>query len=173
MRTPLQLPDGKVCCPAQDLLPSTIVLEEVTHDETKEIFDLVRTMGQYQAKKLFQKKTKESSIEDMHRSGNSEAINRQINDSPPKMNFGEHRKGVLTSFDWRNYKLLYPDNPIVFGDEDAVNQRIKSLRDSTVVRTNSEMARESKTPPSPVVGVDKVEELLRDDINGGLNFFFH
>ncbi|CZR36035.1 uncharacterized protein FPRO_03705 [Fusarium proliferatum ET1] len=155
MRTPLKLPDGKVCCPAQDLLHSTIVLEED------------------QAKKLFQKKMKESSIEDMHRSGNSETISHQIKDSPPKMNFGEHRKGVLTSFDWRNYKLLSSDNPIIFGEEDAVNQRIKSLRDPTVVRTNSQMARESKTRSTPVVGVDKVEELLHNDINGGLSFFFH
>ncbi|KLP19566.1 uncharacterized protein LW94_14915 [Fusarium fujikuroi] len=173
MRTPLKLPDGKVCCPAQDLLPSTIVLEEVTHDETKEIFNAVRKMGQDQAKKLFQKKMNQSSIEDMHRSGNSETISHQIKDSPPKMNFGEHRKGVLTSFDWRNYKLLSSDNPIIFGEEDAVNQRIKSLRDPKVVRTNSQMARESKTPSTPVVGVEKVEELLHNDINGGLSFFFH
>ncbi|KAF4503723.1 hypothetical protein FAGAP_1 [Fusarium agapanthi] len=129
MRTPLKLPDGKVYYPAQDLLPSTIILEEVTHDETEEIFDDVQKMGQDQAKKLYQKKMKESSIEDMHRSGNSETINRQSEDSVRKMNFGEHRKGVLTSFDWRNYKLLYPDNPVLFGGEDAVNQSIKSLRD--------------------------------------------
>ncbi|CVK94439.1 uncharacterized protein FMAN_03543 [Fusarium mangiferae] len=176
MRTLLKLPDGKVCCPAQDLLPSTIVLEEVTHDETKEIVDVVRKMGQDQARKLFQKKMKESSIEDMHRSGNSETINRQINDSPPKMNYGEHKKGVLTSFDWRNYRLLYPDNPVIFGEQDAVNQCMKEVRDPKTVRTNSQMERENKKQAAsspPVVGVDKVQELLRDDINGGLNFFFH
>ncbi|KAF5584723.1 snf2 family helicase [Fusarium subglutinans] len=175
MRTPLKLPDGKVYYPAQDLLPSTIVLEEVTHDETEEIFDLVQKMGQDQAKKLYQKKMKESSIEDMHRSGNSETINRQSEDSIRKINFGEHRKGVLTSFDWRNYKLLYPDNPVLFGGEDAVNQSIKVLRDPRTARTNSQMQRENKkeaTSSLPVVGVDKVEELLRDDINGGLSFFF-
>ncbi|KAF5547475.1 snf2 family helicase [Fusarium mexicanum] len=173
MRTPLKLPDGKVYYPAQDLLPSTIVLEEVTHDETEEIFDLVQKMGQDQAKKLYQKNMKESSIEDMHRSGNSKTINRQSEDSVRKMNFGEHRKGVLTSFDWRNYKLLYPDNPVLFGGEDAVNQSIKLLKDPRTVRTNSQMERENKKKAaSPVVGVDKVEELLRDDINGGLSFFF-
>ncbi|KLO85638.1 permease-unknown function [Fusarium fujikuroi] len=176
MRTPLKLPDGNVCCPAQDLLPSTIVLEEVTHDETKEIVDVVRKMGQDQAKKLFQKKMKESSIEDMHRSGNSETISHQIKDSPPKMNFGEHRKGVLISFDWRNYKLLSSDNPVIFWKQDAVNQCMKEVRDPKTVRTNSQMERENKKQAAsspPVVSVDKVQELLRDDINGGLNFFFH
>ncbi|KAG5815236.1 hypothetical protein H9Q74_002952 [Fusarium xylarioides] len=158
MRTPLQLADGKVSYPAQDLLPSMIVLEEVSHDETKEVADAVRSMGQIQAQKLFNQK-KESKIEDMHRSGNSQAINGQVKDPSPKLNFGEHRKGVLTSFDWH-----------------AVNKRVKDLGDPNTVRTNSQMERENKKQAAkspPAVGVDKVEELLRNDINRGLSFFFH
>ncbi|KAF5238734.1 hypothetical protein FANTH_10232 [Fusarium anthophilum] len=95
MRTPLKLPDGRVSYPAQDLLPS---LEEVSHDETKDIADAVQWMGQLQAKKLYKQK-KESSIESMDRSGTSQAINGQIKNPSPKFNFGEDRKGVLTSFD--------------------------------------------------------------------------
>ncbi|KAF5963589.1 hypothetical protein FBULB1_13287 [Fusarium bulbicola] len=174
MRTPLKLPDGKVSYPAQDLLPSLIVLEEVSHDETKDIADTVQSMGQLQAKKLYKQKT-ESSIEDMDRSGTSQAINGQVKDHSLKLNFGEHRKGVLTSFDWRNCKILYPDNPAIFGHPDTINQSIKDVGDPNTVRTNSQMERENKKQAalSPtVVGVDKVEELLREDINGGLSFFF-
>nr|RBQ94090.1 hypothetical protein FVER53263_20281 [Fusarium verticillioides] len=174
MRTPLQLSDGKVSYPAQHLLPSMIVLEEVSHDETKGVADAVRSMGQIQVQKLFNQK-KDSEIEDMHRSSNSQAINGLVKDLLPKLNFGEHRKGVLTSFDWRNYKILYTDNPVMFGPEDAVNKRIEDLGDPNTVRTNSQMERENKKQAAkspPVASVDKVEEPLRNDIFG-LSFFFH
>ncbi|KAF5642787.1 uncharacterized protein FTJAE_3503 [Fusarium tjaetaba] len=133
------------------------------------------SMGQIQAQKLFNQK-KDPKIEDIHRSGNSQAINGQVKDPSPELNFGEHRKGVLTSFDWRNYKIMYPDNPVIFGQEDAVNKRIKDLGDPNTVRTNSQMERENKKQAArstPVSGVDEVEELLRNDIKGGLRFFFH
>jgi hypothetical protein len=124
MRTPLQLPNGKVSYPAHDLLQSMILLEEVSHDETKEVADAVRSMGEIKAQKLSNQK-KESKIVDMHRSGNSRAINGQVKDPSPKLDFGEHRKGVLTSFDWRNYKILFPDDPVIFGHDDTVKKRIK------------------------------------------------
>ncbi|KAF5693556.1 metal-nicotianamine transporter YSL11 [Fusarium denticulatum] len=144
MRTRLKLPDGNMSYPAQDLLPSLIVLEEVSHNEKAEIAGDVQLMGQLQA----------------------------IKDPSPKLNFGEHRKGVLTSFDWHYYQILYPDNPVIFGKEDAVNKKIKDIKDPEVVRINSQMERENKKQASPVVGVDKVEELLCDDIKSGLSFVF-
>ncbi|KAF5568304.1 permease [Fusarium phyllophilum] len=163
-----------VSYPARDRFPPLIALELVSHDETKIIADTVQSMGQLQAKKLYKQK-KESSIEDVDRSGTSQAINGQVKDPSPKLNFGEHRKGVLTSFDWRNYKMLYPYNPAIFGHPNAVNERIKDIGDPKIIRITSQMERENKKQAAsspPVVSVDKVGELLRDDINGGLGFFF-
>jgi len=58
---------------------------------------------------------------------------------------------------------------------EKLNQAIAMLKDPNLVRTNSEMEREkekqAKSSP-PVVGVQKVYELVHKGPHGGLSFFY-
>lgn len=83
---------------------------------------------------------------------------------------------MFTSFDFRNDKILNPKTPALYGTLDEVNETIAMLKDPDLIRTNSEMEREkekqAKSSP-PVVGVQKVYDLVHNDPHGGLSYFYY
>ncbi|RGP72381.1 hypothetical protein FLONG3_6777 [Fusarium longipes] len=156
MRTPQALPDGSRSYPAIDQLPSTIVVEETQHDETLPLSIQVQAMGQAQSQNLYNQKTPEAQIDDRERNGSSSTIEADP-EQKPQLNFGEHRRGILTSFDWRNYKILYPEKPPVYGGIDEVNEeRFNKKKDTSVL-----------------VGVKHVYDLVQNDVHAGLNYYHY
>ncbi|EKJ75825.1 hypothetical protein FPSE_04005 [Fusarium pseudograminearum CS3096] len=100
------------------MLPSTVVVEETQHSRCQPIRDDVEKFGRAHARKLYTNPVK-SKIGDMQSNGASDAISGK--ESKPRINFGEHRKGVLTAFDIRNNEILNPDEPVLFGNPGSIS----------------------------------------------------
>ncbi|KAG8349961.1 hypothetical protein FVEN_g11846 [Fusarium venenatum] len=142
MRTRQQLPDGSMHCPAINMQSSTIVVEETQHDEGQ-LRDDVESIGRAHARKLYFNPAK-SALPDLERIGSSNRIGELHPEHKPRLNFGEHRKGVLTAFYYRNYKVLNPDEPILHGSIDQFKEAIKAIKDPNLMRTTDVLRRHWK-----------------------------
>ncbi|RGP71744.1 hypothetical protein FSPOR_3110 [Fusarium sporotrichioides] len=134
------------------MLPSTFVVEETQHDELGQLRIGVEGAGRGHARKLNTNPEKK-----------------------PRLNFGEHKKGVLTSFD-RNHKVLSPDEPVLHGTSDEFKEAVKATKDPNLIKTTSQLECEKKkdAKETPVVmGVKQVYHLVQHDPHGGLSFFYN
>lgn len=166
-----------VSYPAIDQLPSTVVVEETRHDEFGEPHDLVQEEGYLQAHKLYTQERK-ADVPYTDRNESSSKVDRSNQNSGPRLNFGEHRKGVITPFDWRNYKVLNPTHETgclcwsrraECGDQ--VNQRPELGPNEIGAGARSESRGQSHSTPV-LVGVQQVYDLVHNDIHGGLGYYY-
>ncbi|KAI1063107.1 hypothetical protein LB507_005615 [Fusarium sp. FIESC RH6] len=172
MRTPQELPDGNISFPAIDLLPLTILVEETQHDPTSDLTISVESMDKAHAQRLYSQ-NRSSWIIDMQNNSASTKVTGE-SDSAPRLKLGENRKGVLGAFDFRNDKIPNPKTPALYRTLDEVNEAIAMLKDPDLIRTNSELEREKKKQAKsspPVVGVQKIYDLVHNDPHGGLSYF--
>ncbi|KAJ4265989.1 hypothetical protein NW762_003962 [Fusarium torreyae] len=155
MYTKHTLPDGIKAYSAIDQFSSTVVVEECNFDCWQPYAATVELMGKEHSKVLFGQNSESDFF-----AAYGEVI----------LNLSEHRKGVLTSFDWRNHEVLNPNNPILFGTVDEVKKISKLLKSPTV--TQRENNDETAALPA-VCGVERVDLLLENDYTCGLSLLFH
>ncbi|KAF0642331.1 hypothetical protein FPSE5266_20131 [Fusarium pseudograminearum] len=60
------------------------------------------------------------------------------------LNLGEHRKDILTSFDFRSNRILNPDEPVIYGSPDEFKEAVKAIKDPNLKRTSSQLELEKK-----------------------------
>lgn len=156
MRTKQILPDGTKTCPAMYQPPSTIVVEECSFETTLPIATTVEQMGKVQSKKIF-----DQGLELGILAGHNQAT----------LNMDEHRKGVLTAFNWRNNTFLNPREPLIFGTVENVK---KSISPSGRVIRQSQQGDKDEAETRPTVrGLDEVDTMLYGDNNCGLELFYY
>ncbi|KAF0637159.1 hypothetical protein FPSE5266_20309 [Fusarium pseudograminearum] len=96
--------------------------------------------------------------------------------SEATLNFGVHRQGVLTTFDWRNTIILDPANQKIPGSKKDIELRVQSLLDPSEPKTRSELERMKKNEAAQhdvILGVDHVQRLISKDPNGGLTWLYN
>ncbi|KPA37360.1 hypothetical protein FLAG1_09825 [Fusarium langsethiae] len=158
----------------QILLLKKKVVEETQHDELGQLQTDVEGAGRGHVRKLYTKPVK-SKLPDVERNGASDVVGGQPKQQKPRLNFGEHRRGVLTSFDYRNHKVLNPDEPVLHGTGDEFKEAVKAIKDPDLIRTTSQLEREKKKDAKEtpvVVGVKQVYHLVQNDPHGRLSFFY-
>ncbi|KAL7813893.1 hypothetical protein V8C44DRAFT_363803 [Trichoderma aethiopicum] len=153
-RSRLILPDGQVSFPAADLLPMTIITEELRFDPARR--DLVQEHGRNIATRTF---TAAPSVP-LQNLTPSQSIPAN-GPSVGWLNFKAYREGVLVAYDWRNAKILGSDMKHIFdGPFDAVAKALGAMN------------RRPTKKSMPTIGADHVQKLLQHDRNAGLDYFF-
>ncbi|UKZ55768.1 hypothetical protein TrVGV298_009592 [Trichoderma virens] len=167
-RSRLILPDGQVCFPAADLMPMTIITEELSYDPARR--PLVQEHGRNIAARIF-----------VAGPSNTTQNFTPSQNVPPSgaqegsLNFGAYRQGVLVAYDWRNSHILYSNVEEIFGGEpDAIANTLRLLRDSGGLTDTQAKRLQQRTAKHsmPTVGVNHVQKLLSFDNNQGLDYFF-
>ncbi|KAL6912674.1 hypothetical protein FSST1_010434 [Fusarium sambucinum] len=147
MSTLQELPDGSTHYPGIDIPPITIVVEETQYDDLgREDFNIrVESVGRAHVRNIFSSQVKEHFAE-----------------LGLGFNLGEHRKGVLTAFDWRNDRILYREKPYIHATVDQLELVMKFADDPRAM---------ARAPH--LVKAERLYDLIHQDTHGGLSFFFN
>ncbi|KAL7934734.1 hypothetical protein V8C35DRAFT_327100 [Trichoderma chlorosporum] len=168
LRSRLILPTGQVCFPAADLLPMTIITEELSFDPSRRA--LVQDHGRNMATRAFMA-APSNSVENFTPSRSMPAHSSQEG----SLNFSAYREGVLVAYDWRNTKILYSNVEKIFGgDPDAIANTLRLLRDSdnlTISQIQCLQRRASKNA-MPTAEFEHAQKLVSFENNAGLDYFF-
>lgn len=95
------------------------------------------------------------------------------NSQEAQLNFGVHRKGVLVAFDHRN-KTTLEGKAKFTGRKTKIMRKLARLRNRKNV-TETQVKRQRKVNAienQPVVGIAHVEDLVHNDTNGGLTYYY-
>ncbi|PTB47394.1 hypothetical protein M431DRAFT_102340 [Trichoderma harzianum CBS 226.95] len=165
----LILPDGQVSFPGTELLPMTIITEELNFDRS--IRFRVQEHGRNCASKTFIAGPSNTLDNFSPSQGGLSSHNSQEG----SLNFSAYREGILVAYDWRNTEILYSNVEKFFGkDPDGILKTLRKLRDGDAM-TNSQkqrLQRRAAKDAMPTVGVEHVQKLLSHDNNQGLDYFF-
>ncbi|KAL5093905.1 hypothetical protein Trisim1_009381 [Trichoderma cf. simile WF8] len=165
LRSRLMLPDGTPCYPGADLLPMTIVIEELNFDRKRQNY--IQDHGRTCATNSF--------IPGHGENFTASRGNMSSSQQEGSINFSAYREGMLITYDWRNSKILYSNVEEIFGaDANTIETAINAFRDGNIP-PNSQLQRHSgpkEKGKGPTVGVDHVQTLLSDDQSAGLDYFF-
>lgn len=171
IRSEVTLPDGTRTYPAEGLLPATICVEELSFNTSSPVAKSVFIDGNRAAKRLFARETGEAAPSATQNTS-SQAVAGTASEN--QLNFGVHRKGVLVAFDHRNKKIL--EGKAVFtGAKNKVTRKLKRLLDARNGTTAAQVRRRRKASgkaSQPVVGIAHVEDLVHNDTNGGLSYYY-
>ncbi|KAL3608890.1 hypothetical protein FPOAC2_03901 [Fusarium poae] len=173
IRTPLKLPDGTMTYPGIDLFPPTIIVEEHTFDP--QLCKSVQAEGFDLSKRLFKPNNDNGAIpNNVFAAASSQAI--EGSGAEATLNFGIHRRGVLTTFDWRNTGILDPENSRVPGSKKDTELRAQALVDNNEPKTKPEiekMQQNETAKHNVIVGVDNGQRLIARDPNGDFTWLYN
>ncbi|KAM0229469.1 hypothetical protein ACHAPO_010013 [Fusarium lateritium] len=103
----------------------------------------VQEEGATLSSQLFKPGSREGIPDSVQAGSSSQAIEGTSQEAT--LNFGVHRRGVLTAFDWRNSKLLDPNNSRIDGGKFSIQVELKRLMNPTEPMTKSELEKAKKT----------------------------
>ncbi|KAJ3527284.1 hypothetical protein NM208_g10777 [Fusarium decemcellulare] len=177
MFSKLTLPDGSISYPAEGLLLPTIVVEDLNFDalDRDNLADIVEMKGRAYAQRAFSKSRDNFASLNTQRASGSHVVEGARRSSKATLNVEEHRKGVLTAFDYRNSMILEPKDPYYYGEKRAVAKELASLRGQDVGLSNSQMERQKKgtdLAETPGVDIEHIKQFIREDTNCGLNYYY-
>ncbi|KAF4463903.1 hypothetical protein FALBO_9275 [Fusarium albosuccineum] len=177
MFSKLTLPDGSISYPAEGLLLPTIVVEDLNFDalDRDNLADIVEMKGRAHAQRAFSKSRDNFPSLNTQRASGSHVVEGARGSSKATLNVEEHRKGVLTAFDYRNSMILEPKDPYYYGEKRAVAKELASLRGQDFGLSNSHMERQKKgtdLAEAPGVDIERIKQLIREDTNCGLNYYY-
>ncbi|KAK7397912.1 hypothetical protein QQX98_012715 [Neonectria punicea] len=132
---------------SEGYFPPTVCVEEVAFDEYGPLAKAVAADGVASSKSLFNFSQARGIVLDAQASRDIPGSSNEA-----RLNFGVHRKAVMTAFDWRNQKIL--NHPVFHGHKDEISRRLRNFG------------------TAPIVGVEHVEHLLQTDTNGGINYYY-
>ncbi|KAF3068361.1 putative snf2 family helicase protein [Daldinia childiae] len=125
MQTKLQLPDGRVICPADSIPPTTFAVHDLyAHDEQQAKLDL---LYQEWKKRLYSVSPKQDAKADEARDSKKDLHQRSPEETQSgKINIKALRHLLLPAFDWKNLGLLEPSKktigyPKAFPQEVVIN----------------------------------------------------
>lgn len=149
----LLLPDGSVSYPGADLLPMTIVTEELNYGQ--EYQHDIKEHGRTSASNLF------AAVRSRNFALSKSTLTRTRKSG--LISFSAYREGILVAHDWRNH--------IIYGKLGKTID-IGSYTIEKTHKTFLDALKTSKEDKEPVVGIKQIEGLLRYSNNDGLDYFF-
>ncbi|KAK0759458.1 hypothetical protein N5P37_007646 [Trichoderma harzianum] len=169
LRSRLALPDGQISYPGADLLPMTIITEELSFDETLRAH--VQEHGRQMATNTFVPGPS-TTLDNFTPSKSSRSQSSQKG----SMNFSAYREGILVTYDWRNSNILYANVEQIFGgqDPDAIGNALRMLRekDNLTTSQHQRLQRTAAKNSMPTIGVEHIQKLLQNEENEGMTYFF-
>ncbi|KAF5008440.1 hypothetical protein FDECE_5272 [Fusarium decemcellulare] len=177
MFSKLTLPDGSISHPAEGFLLPAIIVEDLNFHalDRDNLADMVEMEGRAHAQRAFSKSQDDFASLNTKRALGSHVVEGARGSSKATLNVEEHRKGVLTAFDYRNSMILEPKDPYYYGEKRAVAKELASLRGQDVGLSNSQMERQKKgtdLAEAPGVDIERIKQLIREDTNCGLNYYY-
>ncbi|KAL7808405.1 P-loop containing nucleoside triphosphate hydrolase protein [Trichoderma gracile] len=166
LRSRLRLPDGTVSYPAVDLLPMTVLTEELSCERSR--LRYVQEHGRQMASRTFIPSAPTIADVTPTHSGPSDGKREGT------INFAAFREGQIVAYDSRAAKILYGNLRKLFGAEpDKVAAALRQLRDAAGATTTQAARLKRRTASGmPTAGVEHIQKLLAYDRNAGLDFYY-
>ncbi|KAF4452903.1 snf2 family helicase [Fusarium austroafricanum] len=171
IRTGLRLPGGKIVFPSESMLPVMVSVEEFWYPEVDSLAPKVKEAGKMYADNLFV--LSEDSLQERSQNINQPDFS-QDSSQEAHMNFGEHRAGVITTFDPRTIPMLRGEKPAFHVDKVALINAFSELANELPL-TSSRKRNQAAIASGGLGlgrGVSHLHKLINETENGALHYIY-